>query len=134
MTTEAVPDDKALLAPKKPKNLGGHNLTILGISAALIALFSTSLSLFIYHETGDIYIDRSRPGFISKEDDTEEGPDDDIVVNDFSAEGAIDAKVIDDYLSDFDQKVRTSINKYSDAFSPDALSDDALDLIPNSAE
>ena len=45
---------------------GGRNLIILGIASILIALATTSVSLAIYRATGDIYLDRSRPGFISE--------------------------------------------------------------------
>ena len=50
---------------KKTQKEGTNiNLGILAVAAALIALITTSISLYIYKATGDIYIDRSRPGYI----------------------------------------------------------------------
>ena len=43
---------------------GARNLLILGCSAIAITAITTGLSLFIYRQTGDIYLDRSRPGFL----------------------------------------------------------------------
>ena len=51
---------------KKPI-LGGRNLLILGIISVLIAVTTTGVSLAIYHYSGDIYLDRSRPGFLPDE-------------------------------------------------------------------
>ena len=48
---------------------GGRKLIILGIASALIALATTGISLAIYHNSGDIYLDRSRPGFLPDEDE-----------------------------------------------------------------
>ena len=48
---------------KKPIR-GGRNLVLLGVGAITIALITTSISLYFYSK-GDIYIDRSRPGYIS---------------------------------------------------------------------
>ena len=43
---------------------GARNLLILGCGAIAITAITTSLSLFIYRQTGDIYLDRSRPGYV----------------------------------------------------------------------
>ena len=51
---------------KKPIH-GGRNLVLLGIGAITIALITTSISLYFYGK-GDIYIDRSRPGYISEDE------------------------------------------------------------------
>ena len=37
---------------------GGRNLVLLGIIAMVVAVLSTSVSLAIYHYSGDIYLDR----------------------------------------------------------------------------
>lgn len=103
---------------------GGRNLIILGAGTALIALISTAASLQIYRSTGDIYLDRSRPGYISedekhnKEDDQKE---------DFSNEGEITDKVLNEYLKELD-KIEERINASSDDFSPNALSDESLGI------
>ena len=51
---------------------GGKNLVLLGASAVLIATVTTCISLAIYHNSGDIYIDRSRPGFLPDKEEIEE--------------------------------------------------------------
>ena len=49
----------------KPQTVkGGRNLFLLGIIATSVALLTTFISLKIYHDSGDIYLDRSRPGFL----------------------------------------------------------------------
>lgn len=103
---------------------GGRNLAILGISAIIIAILTTSISLSIYRATGDIYLDRSRPGYITKgekhntEDDGGES---------FASEGKISDKVIDEYLKEFDE-VKKRVDAASDDFSPEPLSDDSLSI------
>ena len=50
---------------------GGKNLVLLGVLAVLIATVTTCISLAIYHNSGDIYLDRSRPGFLPDEEEIE---------------------------------------------------------------
>ena len=47
---------------------GGRNLLLLCLAGIVMALISTSISLIIYRNSGDIYIDRSRPGYISEDE------------------------------------------------------------------
>ena len=56
--------------PKSSPSLGGRNLVFLGLGAVLIATLTTSISLYLYHESGDIYLDRSRPGFLPEKVET----------------------------------------------------------------
>lgn len=103
---------------------GGRNLIILGAGTALIALISTAASLQIYRATGDIYLDRSRPGYISEDEKHNEEDDQ---KEDFSNEGEITDKVLDEYLKELD-KIKERINASSDDFSPNALSDESLGI------
>ena len=43
---------------------GGRNLMILGCGAIFLAGVTTTASLMIYRSSGDIYLDRSRPGYL----------------------------------------------------------------------
>lgn len=103
---------------------GGRNLIILGLGATIIALISTAVSLQVYRNTGDIYLDRSRPGYIfedekhSEEDDQKET---------FSNEGEVTDKTIDEYLKEYD-KIVERISNSSDDFSADALTDESLGI------
>lgn len=116
---------------KKPKTIhGGRNLIILGISVAVIALITTSVSLYIYRITGDIYLDRSRPGFISDDEKYEEEPKNS---EEFSSEGEIDSNAIDKYLEQLDT-TQKRIDAHSSDFSGEQLSDDALGIYVYSGE
>ncbi|MBR3322868.1 hypothetical protein IKG13_02320 [Candidatus Saccharibacteria bacterium] len=109
--------------PDKPIR-GRRNLMILGASSILIAVATTVASLQIYRATGDIYLDRSRPGYIfedekhSEEDDQKEN---------FSNEGEINAGVMDEYLKELDTIIER-IDDSADDFSPEPLSDDSLNI------
>ena len=106
-----------------PQN-GGRNLCILGIGALIVAIITTSISLKIYHDTGDVYLDRSRPGFISDEEkhQTEEN-----IKETFSEDGEIDAKVLDEYLQKLEQ-MRKKSDDYIKDFTTNPLSDDQLGI------
>lgn len=109
---------------------GGRNLMILGIGATVIALISTTVSLLIYRGTGDIYLDRSRPGYIAedeKHNDDEEGDED------FSSEGEITQDVLDGYLEEINS-ISDRIRARENSFAADQLSDDALGIYARSDE
>ena len=103
---------------------------ILGAGSALIAVITTIASLQIYRATGDIYLDRSRPGYIfedekhSEEDDQKEN---------FSNEGEVNTEAIDEYLRELD-KVIKRIDDSADDFSPEPLSDDSLNISVENGE
>ena len=103
---------------------GGRNLIILGLSAVLIAIVSTAASLQIYRATGDIYLDRSRPGYIS---DGEKHSEEDDQKENFSNEGEITKSAIDEYFKEFD-KITNRISESSDDFLLDAINDDSLGI------
>lgn len=109
-------------APAKPIR-GGRNLMILGLASVLIAVVTTAISLFIYRATGDIYLDRSRPGFIA-EDEKFNGDDAKEII---SNEGEVDKKTYDEYLKELDS-IMGRIDKTADSFGPDALSDESLGI------
>ena len=110
---------------KKPIH-GGRNLIILGLGAIAIALITTSVSVYFYSK-GDIYIDRSRPGYISegekhnKEDDAKEN---------YSNEGAVTKKSLDEYIDELD-RVTDRIEAYENDFNSGPLSDDSLMITSN---
>ena len=110
-------------APAKKIN-GGRNLIILGLGAAVIAFISTAMSLFIYHETGDVYLDRSRPGYIF--DDEKHNANDD-KKEQFPNDGPVTTEMLDDYLRELDDAAGR-IEELSDDFSSEPLSDESLDI------
>ncbi len=110
---------------EKVSTHGGRNLLILGIAAIAIAATTTTVSLFIYRATGDIYLDRSRPGFIAEgekhneEDDSRE---------EFSSEGSMNQAAFDEYLEELDL-LTGRIDGSDDSFASDPLSDDSLGIV-----
>ena len=105
---------------------GGRNLMILGFSAIIISVITTAISLIVYRATGDIYLDRSRPGFIS-EDETDDKSYD--AKEKISTDGEVTSGTIEEYLNQLDS-VRGRIDNLSGTFDPDPLDDDALAIYP----
>ena len=103
---------------------GGRNLFILAIMAITIAIVTTSISLTIYRVTGDIYLDRSRPGYI---DDGEVHSTEDDGKESFANEGPITNKELDEYLQILDTAAGRIENSIQD-FSESPLSDETLGL------
>lgn len=116
---------------KKVEERGGRNLVILGVSATVIALVTTGVSLMFYHNSGDIYLDRSRPGFLPDEEEAQEEKIEEEEYS-FPRSGKITAEVIDELLKNFDIEMQT-IDSYSDLFGEGALSDERLG-IPSESE
>lgn len=108
---------------------GGRNLIILCLGSIMIALITTSVSLYFYGK-GDIYIDRSRPGYISE--DEKHNTDDDVQEK-YSNEGDITEKTLTEYIEELD-RVSERINASKNDFGPDPLSDDNLMITSNDEE
>ena len=105
---------------------GGRNLVILGVISTVVALVTTGFALAIYHNSGDIYLDRSRPGFLPDEDEIE---NDDTIEEeyDFNKVEKLDAEAIDVYLNQLNEMTK-SIDAYGDSFNAGALSDEKLGI------
>lgn len=116
-------------ASKKPQSVvhGGRNLAILGLISVTLAIVASGVSLFIYSATGDIYLDRSRPGFISKDEKKDEEKDKSEQAFTFSPDGSVNAKSLEEYLENFDKEAKKITNE-DKAFSEDALSDETLNI------
>ena len=105
---------------------GGRNLTLLGVGAIVVAFLMTGISLAIYHNSGDIYLDRSRPGFLPDEEELEQ---EEIVEEEynFSKTGKLSDEVLDEYLEHSEEEVEI-IDSYKDPFNVELLSDESLDI------
>ncbi len=105
---------------------GGRNLTLLGVGAIVVAFLMTGISLAIYHNSGDIYLDRSRPGFLPDEEELEQ---EEIVEEEynFSKTGKLSDEVLDEYLEHLEEEVEI-IDSYKDPFNVELLSDESLDI------
>ena len=106
-------------------NRGGWNLLILGMLSVLVAVTTTGISLAIYHNSGDIYLDRSRPGYLPDGDEIED--DDTDVEYKMEKSGKIDMKVLEEYLENLDIEVK-AIDSYEKPFGSGALSNERLGI------
>lgn len=104
---------------------GARNLTILGIASVIVATALTSVSLAIYHYSGDIYLDRSRPGFmpdeeeVKQEEETEEGE------YSFDKSGPVTKEILEEYLEKLKVELE-ALDEYKEPFGSEALSGERL--------
>lgn len=105
---------------------GGRNLVLLGVFSTIVALTTTGISLAIYHNSGDIYLDRSRPGYLPDEEEIE---NDDVEEQeyDFGKVETLDVETIEVYLDNLNVEAR-SLDEYGDSFNADVLSDEKLGI------
>lgn len=111
---------------------GGRNLVLLGLASIVISVATTGVSLAIYHNSGDIYLDRSRPGYLPDEKEIEEENDKQEEEYVFEKSGKITMDVIDEYLEKIQVDVR-ALDTYEKPFDENLLSDERLG-IPSSDE
>lgn len=113
---------KALKQMKKNR----RNLIILGLLSVIIATVTTGVSLAVYHNSGDIYLDRSRPGFLPDEDEIE---DEEVKEPEYemSKTGKINIGVLVEYLEKLHSEIK-SIDEMDKPFSGDALSNERLGI------
>lgn len=105
---------------------GGRNLIILGVGAILITAATTITSLTLYRVSGDIYLDRSRPGYLPDEDEVVENTEASTNYA-FSDSGALTDNDLAEYLDEL-KKVDDRLNDFSDPYSPTPLSDESLGI------
>lgn len=104
---------------------GGKNLIILGVLSVVIACATTGVSLAIYHNSGDIYLDRSRPGFLPDDEEIKEDP----VEENYTIEksGSMTKEVLKEYIEALEKEI-DAIDAYEDPFAAGALSDEKLGI------
>ena len=102
---------------------GSRNLLVLGISAILIAILTSGISLALYHDSGDIYLDRSRPGYLPEKSTTE--PEEEPYS--FPSTGALSAEELEEYTKNLKSAI-DSLESLKNPFSEDVLSDEALGI------
>ena len=109
---------------EESKTSQGKKLFILGIISVGIALTTTIVSLVIYHNSGDIYLDRSRPGFLPSEDEAKNIPEQDYT---FPSSGTLTEETMDEYIKNF-QEVIDYIDDLESPFSEAPLTDYSLGI------
>lgn len=104
---------------------GGRNLVILGVVSVVAACATTGVSLALYHNSGDIYLDRSRPGYLPDEEEIMDEP----IEEDYDLEesGAVTKPVLYEYLDAYKRELE-AIDAYKDPFASSALSDQKLGI------
>ena len=125
MTNNSTPQ------PQKPSqksklSAGGRNLLILGLASTFITFLFTFVTLKIYHDSGDIYLDRSRPGFLPETEEAEQDKDD--TDFSFSDSGPITKEVLGEYLENLAEELDRLNDYSSDPFGPKPLSDESLGI------
>lgn len=112
-------------------NHGSRNLILLGIGSIILTVITTSVSLWIYRSSGDIYLDRSRPGFLPDETEAQdEKPVDDNFV--FSESGALDDAELQEYLQEL-KILNDRITSLENPYSSTPLLDESLGITPMSS-
>ena len=113
--------------PEK-RTKGARNLFLMGFISILIAISTTGVSLAIYHNSGDIYLDRSRPGFLPDKEEIEEdeGKSDDEY--DFAKSGVLTESVLDEYLENL-KEVEGEVEAFEKPFDAKVLTDENLGII-----
>lgn len=105
---------------------GGRNLAILGVGAILFAFVTTFISMSIYRASGDIYLDRSRPGYLPDEEEVNEEDTNLDSEFTFSESGPLTASELDAYI---DALYATSNRLHGiTPYSPEPLSDASLGI------
>lgn len=112
---------------------GGRNLAILGVGALLLTITTTSVSLAMYRISGDIYLDRSRPGYLPDEKEVEEDATNATTNFTFSDSGALTVEDLDEYLKAY-RTLDARLKSFNDPYSPAPLSDESLGIPSEFAE
>ena len=104
---------------------GGRNLIILGAIAVLVSLATTGVSLILYRDSGDIYLDRSRPGFLPDEEETKQ----ETIETDYSfpETGTFTEAELNEYIENLDIEIE-GIRAFQDPFGEKALSNESLGI------
>ncbi|MBO4812685.1 hypothetical protein J5491_00870 [Candidatus Saccharibacteria bacterium] len=119
---------------QKKRSSGARNLIIMGVLSILIAVSTTGISMAIYHNSGDIYLDRSRPGFLPDEAEIkEEEESGDENEYDFSKTGAVTRDSLEEYLKNLAIEEK-AIDAYEEPFNDKVLQDDHLGIVVGGGE
>lgn len=104
---------------------GGKNLIILGLASIVITLITSGVSLAVYHESGDIYLDRSRPGFLPDENELKEKTDLEYTFSDDG--GEISADELKEYIDELNE-VQEKFKALPDPYSAESISNESLNI------
>ncbi len=118
---------KRRLVMKKERS-GARNLVILGIASVVIATLTTGVSLAIYHNSGDIYLDRSRPGYLPDEQEIVDKEEQEKELEyEFEKSGKMNMEVLEEYLENLEKEIQ-AVDDYEKPFGQGVMSDDQLGI------
>ncbi len=105
----------------------GKNLVLLGIIAITIAILSTGVSLFVYHDSGDIYLDLSRPELMKDKENQQQENNDTKEEKYKFPDGAaeITDEEFEEYLLNINEEAR-KLNAVPNPYSIESISDENL--------
>ncbi len=106
---------------------GARNLLILGVGATAIAITTTAIGLIVYHASGDIYLDRSRPGYLPDEEEMEGDNETKPEEYTFEKSGKLSKETIDEYLEHLEAEIK-AVDAYEKPFASERLSDERLGI------
>lgn len=106
---------------------GGRKLVLLAVISIFITLSLTTVSLAIYHYSGDIYLDRSRPGYLPDDKEVETEEKNNEGEYNFEKTGPITKEVLEEYLKKLQIEV-DALDDYQNPFDVEALSDEQFGL------
>ena len=112
----------------KKERSGARNLVILGIASVVIATLTTGVSLAIYHNSGDIYLDRSRPGYLPDEQEIVDKEEQEKELEyEFEKSGKMSMEVLEEYLENLEKEIQ-AVDDYEKPFGQGVISDDQLGI------
>jgi hypothetical protein len=118
---------KGRLVMKKERS-GARNLVILGIASVVVATLTTGVSLAIYHNSGDIYLDRSRPGYLPDEQEIVDKEEQEKELEyEFEKSGKMSMEVLEEYLENLEKEIQ-AVDDYEKPFGQGVMSDDQLGI------
>lgn len=106
------------------ETIRNHQFLIMIVGAILVSLFLVYVALSLYVSSGTLQLDLSRPGYDSAREEATKGTE---VFKGFSEDGPIDDESLNEFDKLYKQKAAGALIEI-DAFSSDALSDEALSL------
>lgn len=118
-------DQNTEVKEKPEKEKRNYNLLYLGLGALVLTSLTTFIALKLYHDSGDIYLDRSRPGFLPEKDEVEQNEQGKTDYT-FPSTGEITSEVMDEYLENLKKEVNHLNDFPIEVFDPTSLSDDTL--------
>lgn len=108
------------------KARGKRNLCLLGVAAVALAILTSGIALTIYHHTGDIYLDRSRPGFLPEKNEQKKPNEDNYSFNENTP---LNKESLERFRNSFTETFRGA-KEVERPFGPEPINDRSLGIEP----